>query len=156
MATDSAFTTLVAQGQAMALASKDFTVKVDATGLKAATAYHYRFRAYAATSPTGRTRTLPTGSVAQVKLAVFSCANYPAGYFNVYAHAAKRGDMDATVHLGDYIYEYGQGGYASATPGHWAVCPRPPRRSSAWPTTASATPSTRATPTCRPCTPPPP
>ncbi|MCH5465849.1 alkaline phosphatase D family protein, partial [Levilactobacillus sp. HBUAS51416] len=70
-----------------------------------------------ATSPTGRTRTLPTGSVAQVKLAVFSCANYPAGYFNVYAHAAKRGDLDATVHLGDYIYEYGQGGYASANAG---------------------------------------
>jgi len=106
VATDSAFTALVAQGQTTALASKDFTVKVDATGLKAATAYHYRFRAYAATSPTGRTRTLPTGSVAQVKLAVFSCVNYPAGYFNVYAHAAKRGDLDATVHLGDYIYEY--------------------------------------------------
>ena len=117
VATDSAFTALVAQGQTTALASKDFTVKVDATGLKAATAYHYRFRAYAATSPTGRTRTLPTGSVAQVKLAVFSCANYPAGYFNVYAHAAKRGDLDATVHLGDYIYEYGQGGYASANAG---------------------------------------
>ena len=117
VATDSAFTTLVAQGQATALASKDFTVKVDATGLKAATAYHFRFKAYAATSTTGRTRTLPTGSVAQVKLAVFSCANYPAGYFNVYADAAKRNDLDATVHLGDYIYEYGQGGYASANAG---------------------------------------
>ncbi len=107
----------MAQGQTTALASKDFTVKVDATGLKAATAYHFRFKAYAATSTTGRTRTLPTGSVAQVKLAVFSCANYPAGYFNVYADAAKRNDLDATVHLGDYIYEYGQGGYASANAG---------------------------------------
>jgi alkaline phosphatase D len=52
--------------------------------------------------------------VAQVKLAVFSCANYPAGYFNVYADAARRDDLDATVHLGDYIYEYPRGGYASA------------------------------------------
>ncbi|MDH4417839.1 MAG: alkaline phosphatase D family protein [Acidovorax sp.] len=117
VAADSTFTTLVAQGQTTALASKDFTVKVDATGLKAATAYHFRFRAYAATSTTGRTRTLPTGSVAQVKLAVFSCANYPAGYFNVYADAAKRNDLDATVHLGDYLYEYGRGGYASANAG---------------------------------------
>ena len=117
VAADSAFATLVAHGQATAAAGKDFTVKVDATGLKPATVYYYRFRAYAATSATGRTRTLPTGSVAQVKLAVFSCANYPAGYFNVYADAARRNDLDATVHLGDYIYEYGQGGYASANAG---------------------------------------
>lgn len=114
VASDAAFTTLVAQGQATAAAARDFTVKVDAAGLKPATAYHYRFHAYAATSPVARTRTLPAGSVAQVKLAVFSCANYPAGYFNVYADAARRNDLDATVHLGDYIYEYGQGGYASA------------------------------------------
>ncbi|MFT2598436.1 alkaline phosphatase D family protein, partial [Escherichia coli] len=65
------------------------------------------------TSATGRTRTLPVGAVQQVKLAVFSCANYPAGYFNVYAHAARQGDLDATVHLGDYIYEYARGSYAN-------------------------------------------
>ena len=117
LATDSNFTSITAQGKTTALASKDFTVKVDATGLKAATAYYYRFRAYAAHTATGRTRTLPTGSVAQVKLAVFSCANYPAGYFNVYADAARRNDLDATVHLGDYVYEYARGGYASANAG---------------------------------------
>jgi len=114
VASDAAFTTLVAQGQATAAAGRDFTVKVDAAGLKAATGYYYRFRAYDATSPTGRTRTLPTGSVAQVKLAVFSCSNYPAGYFNVYADAARRSDVDVAVHLGDYLYEYGRDGYASA------------------------------------------
>ena len=114
LASDAAFTTVVAKGQATATAARDFTVKVDATGLKPATAYHYRFTAYAASSPLGRTRTLPTGSVAQVRLAVFSCANYPAGYFNVYAEAARRSDLDATVHLGDYLYEYARGGYASA------------------------------------------
>jgi alkaline phosphatase D len=97
-----------------ALLNRDFTVKVDATGLQPATAYHFRFSAYAARSATARTRTLPTGSVAQVKLAVFSCANYPAGYFNAYADAARRNDLDATVHLGDYLYEYPRGGYASA------------------------------------------
>ena len=113
VASDAAFASIMARGEVRTSAARDYTVKVDATGLKPATAYHYRFKAFEATSPTGRTRTLPTGSVAQVKLAVFSCANYPAGYFNVYADAALRGDLDATVHLGDYLYEYGQGGYAS-------------------------------------------
>lgn len=39
LATDSNFTSIAAQGKTTALASKDFTVKVDAAGLKAATAY---------------------------------------------------------------------------------------------------------------------
>ena len=52
-------------------------------------------------------------SVAQVKLAVMTCSNYPAGYFNVYAEIAKLNDIDAAVHLGDYIYEYPRDGYAS-------------------------------------------
>jgi alkaline phosphatase D len=114
IATDTAFASIVASGEAAATAARDHIVKVDATGLRAGTTYFYRFRAYNSVSPTGRTRTLPTGSVAQVKLAVFSCSNYPAGYFNVYADAAKRNDLDATVHLGDYIYEYSATGYASA------------------------------------------
>ncbi|AVP56989.1 alkaline phosphatase D family protein [Pulveribacter suum] len=113
VASDAAFSAIVARGETRTSAARDFTVKVDATGLKSATAYHYRFKAFEATSPAARTRTLPAGSVAQVKLAVFSCANYPAGYFNVYADAARRGDLDATVHLGDYVYEYARGGYAS-------------------------------------------
>jgi alkaline phosphatase D len=116
VSTDSNFSTIVAQGDATASAAHDYTVKVDATGLQAATHYFYRFRAYDAATTAARTRTLPTGNVAQVKLAVFSCANYPAGYFNVYADAALRNDLDATVHLGDYIYEYkaGTDQYASA------------------------------------------
>ncbi len=114
VATDTAFSSIVASGEATATASRDYTLKVDATGLRAGTTYYYRFRAYNSVSPIGRTRTLPTGSVTQVKLAVFSCSNYPAGYFNVYADAAKRNDLDATLHLGDYIYEYSSTGYASA------------------------------------------
>ena len=110
---DADFKTLVTSGKAMARATQDFTFKADATGLRPATRYHYRFRCQGMTSATGRTRTLPVGAVQQVKLAVFSCANYPAGYFNVYAHAARQGDLDATVHLGDYIYEYARGSYAN-------------------------------------------
>ena len=63
------------------------------------------------TSVIGRTKTLPRGDVNSVRLAVFSCANYPTshgGYFNVYGHAAAASDIDAVVHLGDYIYEYGK------------------------------------------------
>jgi alkaline phosphatase D len=101
------------KGSPLASATTDFTVKVDATGLIAGQSYFYRFAAHATTSGTGRCKTLPSGDVSQVKLAVFSCANYPTGYFHAYAEAAKRTDLDAVVHLGDYIYEYAPGGYAS-------------------------------------------
>jgi len=57
-------------------------------------------------SSVGTTLTLPEGSVNSVRLAVVSCANYPAGYFNVYREISKRDDLDAVVHLGDYLYEY--------------------------------------------------
>jgi alkaline phosphatase D len=113
VATDEAFATIVSKGSTSTDASKDYTVKVDATGLKPGTSYFYRFKHGSTTSSVGRTRTLPTGSVAQVKLAVMSCANYPAGYFQVYAEVAKRTDLAALVHLGDYIYEYPKDGYAS-------------------------------------------
>ncbi len=86
-------------------AERDHTVKIDFGGLEAGTVYYYRFRAGGATSPVGRTKTLPVGDVSSVRLAVFSCADYSSGYFNVYAHG-KDADVDAVVHLGDYIYEY--------------------------------------------------
>lgn len=117
VASDAAFASVVARGDATARASGDFCVKVDATGLQAGVRYWYRFKAYAATSTVGRAKTLPAANVAQVRLAVFSCSNYPTGYFNVYAEAAKRAETDSydvAVHLGDYIYEYGPGQYGSA------------------------------------------
>ena len=113
MADDSNFSSIVKTGTATTSAASDYTVKVDVAGLTANRAYYYRFQCLGVASPTGRTRTLGTGSVAQVKLAVFSCSNYPAGYFNVYAEAAKLDDIDVALHLGDYIYEYGADGYAS-------------------------------------------
>lgn len=113
LASDAAFATVVASGTAEAAAAQDHTVKVDAGGLQPGSAYWYRFSALGVTSPVGRTRTLPAAGATQVRLAVFSCSNYPTGYFNVYAEAALRNDLDATVHLGDYLYEYARGGYAS-------------------------------------------
>jgi alkaline phosphatase D len=111
---EATFDSIVAKGVAATGSDRDFTVKVDATGLTPGTQYFYRFRAYSDLSPVGKTRTLPGAGVAQVKLAVFSCSNYPAGYFNAYAEAAKRSDFDAALHLGDYIDEYAATGYASA------------------------------------------
>jgi alkaline phosphatase D len=113
MAEDREMTRIVASGRTRTDASKDFTVKVDADGLPAGTTLFYQFAVAAERSAVGRTRTLPTGPVDIAKLAVVSCANHPAGFFNVYREIAGRPDLDAVVHLGDYIYEYEFNGYAS-------------------------------------------
>ncbi len=113
VAADAGFTQMLRRGRAQALAERDHTVKVDVLGLPAGKTLFYRFSVNGQSSRTGRTRTLASSGSAPVKLAVFSCSNYPAGYFNVYAEAAKMDDLDAAVHLGDYIYEYPKGGYAS-------------------------------------------
>lgn len=109
MATDPDFKTIARSGTAHASQATDFTVKVDADNLQIGTQYYYRFHALDVTSPVGRTRTLPPAGVQRLRFAVFCCANYPAGYFHVYAHAAKNGEFDALLHLGDYIYEYERG-----------------------------------------------
>jgi alkaline phosphatase D len=114
VATDAACRNVIGRGIVVTNADRDYTVKVDVRGLRPGGTYYFRFGCLGLTSVIGRTRTLGTLGVQQVKLAVFSCSNYPAGFFNVYAEAAKRDDLDACVHLGDYIYEYGAGGYASA------------------------------------------
>ncbi|MEJ8810742.1 alkaline phosphatase D family protein [Variovorax ureilyticus] len=113
VASDPNFGAIVARGTMGTGPEQDYTVKVDATGLQPASVYYYRFYLGSEPSPAGRTKTLPTGNVSQVRLAVISCSNFPAGYFNVCAEIAKRTDIDAVLHLGDYIYEYGPLGYAS-------------------------------------------
>ena len=109
VAADDRFADVVHTSELTATAATDYTVKIDVLGLSPATVYYYRFRAGGETSMTGRTKTLPTGDVSRVTLAVLSCAHYQQGYFNVYGHAARRtdADIDAVVFLGDYIYEYG-------------------------------------------------
>ena len=113
LASDANFGAIIGRGTLSTGPAQDYTVKVDALGLQPASVYYYRFSWGAERSAVGRTKTLPSGNVNQVKLAVLSCANFPAGYFNVYADVAKRGDIDVALHLGDYIYEYGLLGYAS-------------------------------------------
>lgn len=113
IATDAAFSNIVNRGDTLTNQQRDYTVKVDAIDLTPGTQYFYRFTANGKTTITGQTKTLPEGAIASAKLAVMSCANYPAGHFNVYNLAAQMDDLDAVLHLGDYIYEYPRGGYAS-------------------------------------------
>jgi alkaline phosphatase D len=112
VAEDAAFTRVVSSGQVTARRDAGHTVKVDAGGLAAGRAYYFRFSAAGAHSPVGQTRTLPE-TASELRLAVMSCSNYPAGFFNIYADVA-RSDAEFAIHLGDYIYEYAAGGYASA------------------------------------------
>ncbi|MET4133025.1 alkaline phosphatase D [Porphyrobacter sp. MBR-155] len=106
------FTRTLAEGEVTASPNRDWCAKGIATGLEPDRWYFYRFIAPGgATSPVGRTRTLPEGPTAKFKLAVFSCSNYGFGWFNAYGHADEANDADLAVHLGDYIYEYGAGTY---------------------------------------------
>ncbi len=113
IAADAELRRTVRSGTALTDADRDYTVKVDADGLEPGSTYYYRFRVGDAVSPTGRTRTLPADGVRELKFAVVSCSNYPQGYFNVYHDIAARDDIDAVLHLGDYIYEYAAGGYSN-------------------------------------------
>lgn len=89
------------------------TFKTIATGLQPDTRYFYRMLFNDIASPVGRTRTLPAGPVARFNMAICSCSNYPAGYFNAYRELADTPDLDLVLHLGDYLYEYPADGYAS-------------------------------------------
>ncbi len=102
--------------------ARDYTIKVDVEGLQPGTQYYYRFHALNRTSPTGRTKTSPTGKADSLKFAVVSCSNWEWGYFNAYARIAEK-ELDAVIHLGDYIYEYGVGKYGDTTIGRINIPP---------------------------------
>ncbi|WP_406127742.1 alkaline phosphatase D family protein [Streptomyces sp. NBC_00989] len=115
VATDKAFTTIVSRGSLTATAASDHTVKADIRGLAPATDYWFRFSAGGTDSPAARTRTAPAtdANVTGLRFGVVTCANWEAGYFSSYRHLAARNDLDAWLHLGDYIYEYKSGEYAA-------------------------------------------
>ncbi|MGW5060685.1 alkaline phosphatase D family protein [Streptomyces sp. NPDC004096] len=115
VARDKALTDIVAKGSVTATAASDHTVKADVRGLAAATDYWFRFSAAGTDSPVARTRTAPAAgaAVSGLRFGVVSCANWEAGYFSAYRHLAARADLDAWLHLGDYIYEYKSGEYGT-------------------------------------------
>ena len=119
---------VVASGQVATGPQRDYTAKVEATGLKPGRDYWYAFYAGSLRSPVGRTRTLPAGHVEELILAFVTCALYPNGYFNAYDHIARSERLDAVVELGDYIYEYGAApdDYGMANGARLGRLPEPP------------------------------
>jgi len=111
VALDPAFRQVVRRGAVMTSAGSDHTVKVDVTGLRPYTRYHYRFRARGEASPVGRTQTAPDQRhhIHALRFGLVSCSNYTGGYFGAYRALAFRDDLDFVLHVGDYIYEYGNG-----------------------------------------------
>ena len=154
VAEDKAFARIVAQGNRPPTAASDHTVKADVRGLRPATAYWFRFTRRRGVLPRRPHPYGPGGDAAApgVRFGVVSCANWESGYFAAYRHLAARADLDAVLHLGDYIYEYAD---RRVTPRRSTSSAQhePSTRSSPSPTTAPGTATTRRTPTCRPCTP---
>jgi alkaline phosphatase D len=118
IATDIDFTNVVNFGKEWSLSENDFTVKFSACGLEPATRYYFIFNALGANSVTGMTKTAPATTSDALKFAVVSCSRYTNGYFNVYEDIAnEHPDMDAIIHLGDYIYENGGAGTGGSVGG---------------------------------------
>lgn len=111
----------VSSGQVWTTTDVDYSYKVEATGLQPKEWYYYRFVNCADSgnvSPVGIFKTIPTEDdedVDSVSFAVYSCSNYPFGFFNAYGNAARRDAVDYAVHVGDYIYEYQGDGCDSET-----------------------------------------
>ena len=104
---DDQFSQLVAQGSAEAMRDNDYTIKLRVEDLVPGTNYFYRFLSEGVSSSVGRTKTAASGRSAELKFAVISCSNFEAGYYNALARISEIPDLDAVIHLGDYIYEYG-------------------------------------------------
>ena len=102
-------------------------LKTEAVNLNPGTDYFYRFREKGGEiSPIGRTKTLVDGPLDELTMAIVSCSNHPAGYFHSYRHIAQSDPVDVVVHLGDYIYEYGPGGFATGDAEALDRVPEPP------------------------------
>ena len=111
MALDTGFTQIVQNGSFTTDASRDYTVKVDVSGLQPNSWYYYRFETGGIRSITGRTKTASVGSSNNLRFAVLACSNYQSGYFNAYRDIVTKNEVDAVIHLGDYYYEYGTGDF---------------------------------------------
>ncbi|MBE7685877.1 alkaline phosphatase [Tenacibaculum piscium] len=113
VATDIKFKNIVRQSEVITDASRDYTIAIEVKELAENQKLYYRFINIKdkTTSVIGETLTFGT-KTSDVKLAVTSCANYAYGYFNVY-EAINKSEAEVIVHLGDYIYEYGENTYGS-------------------------------------------
>ena len=106
VARDPSFTRVVERRRITARRRFDFAVKQRVGGLNPDERYWYRFEAGDRTSPVGTFKTLPPpGSRVPVRIGVFSCQAWEAGFYTAHAALARERDLDLVVCLGDYIYE---------------------------------------------------
>lgn len=107
VATDEAFTEVVASGIEVASAEFGHSIHAEPTGLTPDSWYWYRFRIGSFTSPIGRTRTTPAddATVEKLVMAFASCQLLLRGKWAAYDHLVAD-KPDLVLHLGDYIYEY--------------------------------------------------
>lgn len=97
----------IVSGDFSTSSERDFTVKIDVQGLNPYTTYYYQFKdEQNRTSLIGRTKTAPNSNVENVRFAGASCSSIYSGYFNAYRRIAERNDIDAVIHIGDYIYDF--------------------------------------------------
>jgi alkaline phosphatase D len=106
VARDDAMREVVARGTATASIDDGWSVHVEVDGLDAQRPYWYRFASGDAHSRIGRATTTAVAgaSLAALKIAYASCANYEHGYFASYRHLADE-MPDVVLFLGDYVYE---------------------------------------------------
>jgi alkaline phosphatase D len=112
VATDMAFTNIVATRMVWAAAAVDHTVRVIVTDLAANTTYFYRFSS-GQDEIIGRTRTAPaTDADVSVRIAWASCQDYGAGHYGAYRlmlqedmARPENDQIQFVLFLGDFIYE---------------------------------------------------
>jgi alkaline phosphatase D len=103
VAEDEAFRHIVRSGEIQAHPEAAHSIHLELTGLRPGRSYHYRFHALGATSPVGRTATVPDRTD-RLRLALTSCQHWELGWFGAYRDMLA-GDPDLIVQVGDYIYE---------------------------------------------------
>jgi len=106
IATDERMKHIVLAREEYATAEFAHSIHFEPSNLEPGRDYWYRFTAGGMRSAIGHTRTAPSRDVgaARLRLAIASCQQYEHGYFLAYRHMLAD-DLDAIVHVGDYIYE---------------------------------------------------
>jgi alkaline phosphatase D len=110
IAEDESMGRVVRQGKATATPAWAHAVHVEVDGLRPDRWYWYQFKVGSEVSPKGRTRTMPPpeASPERLRFAFASCQKYEMGYYTAYEHLTRE-PLDLVIHLGDYIYEKGDG-----------------------------------------------
>lgn len=110
VAADAFFDRVLRSGVTTARVDAGHTVKVDVTGLPAATWLFYRFVVPGQVSAIGKTKTLPAPGATPdtFRFGIGSCQDFRDGLFTAHRHAAAE-NFDAFFFLGDFIYEANSG-----------------------------------------------